>query len=55
MPTGRAPFEYGLVGAVVKSAAVFFADVKCQFAVAQMFLAGQRFAGVVSSRKTRVA
>lgn len=57
-PTGRAPFEYGLVGAVVKSAAAFFAHVKCQFvvlAVAQMFLAGQGFAGVVPSSKTRVA
>lgn len=32
----------GLVGAVVKSAAAFFAHVECQLAVAQMFLAGRR-------------
>ena len=39
-PTGRD----GLVGAVVKSAAAFFAHMECQLAVAQMFLAGQGFA-----------
>jgi hypothetical protein len=38
-----APFEYGVICAVVKSAAGFFSDVKCEFvifSISQMFLAG---------------
>jgi len=41
--TGCTAFEYGVVCAVVKFAAGFFADVKCEFvifAIYQMFFAG---------------
>ena len=41
--TGCASFEYGVICAVVKSAAGFFAGVECEFvifSISQMFLAG---------------
>ena len=41
--TGSASFEHGVICAVVKFAAGFFADVKCEFvifAIYQMFFAG---------------
>ena len=55
---GRAPFEYGGIGNVVKFAAGFFADVKCEFvifAISQMFFACYCFTRVKSGSHSGVA